>query len=227
LCKSLVCLDVCNILTYTSGQTLSKRVACPPQLTAADCSRLSSLGVIPGANLHSVDANPWLGSDGPYTATFTNRSGKHIILVVWQVNKRWIIAQQAAITVSLDADASITISLPTNWAGGFAGLYPKTVLTQGAIKNTLGEIALAYPSPTFDIDRTVDMSGNRMTITSSSGGCVADMTHCAFVCTKSGANSCQNTGVDLLSCPGKDIDLNGYPSGGCLWGGSLQVQMLA
>lgn len=53
-----------------------------------------------------------LGGDGPSIATFTNPSGKHIILVVWKRNKMSVDSQRLSVNASPPVGASITISTP-------------------------------------------------------------------------------------------------------------------
>lgn len=175
-----------------------------------------------GVNGQSSAANPiWIGDDGPYRADYSNVSGQDIVLVVWPSADSFVTSRQPAVTASLAAGDTITVSMLPGITGAWAGLYADTDLTSnGQIANTWGEFA-AGGGGVVDVNRQYDMGGHFVSITTP-GGCRSDLETCAFVCLA--GESC-TSGVELVNCDGAGTAVGGGV-GGCPWGaGALRVEL--
>lgn len=182
-----------------------------------DVKHMKSLGFADaGVNPTSDCENVWIGNNGPYTNTYINHSGKHIVVVVWGTEGSWVNAKRPDVTVSIRPGGKKTLSFANTANGGWAIVDKGTKLVNGQISDTWGEFTFG-PYGVVDVSREVNMSGRRMEIHGPQ--CVTDMDTCVFVCPK-GMNDCWHE-YELHNCengsqPGANYGIHaGMPSGGC------------
>ncbi|RMZ86785.1 hypothetical protein DV736_g5987, partial [Chaetothyriales sp. CBS 134916] len=180
---------------HSEDQIISKR-----GILSTDIAQLVSIGLTKiGINSFTPTSNAWVGDDGDYTNVFENVSGENVILVIWGVAGSWVGGLnpvQPLITYSLAPLESVVVSFAEGASGGWAGIYPDTVLVNGQIFNSWGEYTFNQYYSTVDVSREPNMNGNNMTIVTPS--CVSNMDTCVFVC-KDGAISCW-LDYELLNC---------------------------
>jgi hypothetical protein len=179
-----------------------------------------------GTNAKAANGGVWIGSQGPNIFAFTNKAAVAVTVIIWtqaagDYQSSFMNARKPAISYSLGAGQTVTISMANGVSGGWAALYGgKTTLSQyGQINNTWGEFTTGGYA-TVDVSREINMAGNTMSITVGSTGCVSNMSKCVFQC-KSG-NTCGASGTyNLVGCAansqsGATFGTNsGNPSGGC------------
>jgi len=194
-------------------------------LNKGDCEYLSRVGFAGmGAN-PTGNSNIWIGNNGPNVFTFTNRASNpnaDIILVLWDQSNgfasSFVTAHAPKLTISIPFGQSITVSMNHGVSGAFSALYRHvtSVSPNGQVFNTWGEFTTGNFA-TINVSRLPNMGGNQFVIRVSTG-CVADNTHCSYVC-KSG-NTCWESGsYSLIGCTtqkNNNANLNGpNPEGGC------------
>jgi hypothetical protein len=194
-----------------------KRGAHSGHVHPADSAHLKALGFVDcGVNAEADNGGVWIGKDGPYTNTFINRSGKHVILVVWGTEGSWVNAKRPEITLSIPAGKKKTLSFSNTASGAWAVVGKNTKLVNGQISNTWGEYTFG-PYGVVDVSREVNMNGHKMAIHGPK--CVTDMERCVFVC-PNGMETCWQQ-YELHNCdngsqPGANYgQYAGMPSGGC------------
>ncbi|PQE08964.1 effector 5 protein [Rutstroemia sp. NJR-2017a WRK4] len=234
-----------NLITTT---TLEKRgtfsCASPVSgLTASDCNHMSNIKMFAmGTNAKAANGGVWIGSQGPNIFAFTNKAAVPITLIIWtqipnDFQSSFMIARTPAISYSLSAGQTVTISMANTVSGGWSALYNgQTTLTpNGQINNTWGEFTTGA-SATVDISSLINMSGNHMSITVGGSGCVSNMSKCIFQCKPGQGNICGLSGTyNLNGCangsqPGANYGMYlGNPAGGCQGfsnGGHVTVDFL-
>jgi len=186
-------------------------------LSAADSTKLLSTLAFSalGVNSYANNGGCWIGSDGPYTNTFTNSAGEDLILVIWGPEGSWVNAIQPLVTVSIASGESTVVSFADGAIGAWSAVYSDTPMVNGQISNTWGEYTFSEEG-VVDVSREVNMDGHSMSIVGPS--CTSDMDTCVFVC--STGTVCivdyllQN--CDNGSQPGANYGTyGGYASGGC------------
>jgi hypothetical protein len=192
-------------------------------LTTDDSSKLSELGVVAdGQNSETDNGQIWIGTDGPFTNTFTNAAGESQILIIW--SDPWITNTQPLITYSMSPGQNTTISFANGVSGAWSTIMSDTTLDQAAmIYNTWGEFTMDPTYGTIDVSREVNMLGNYMTI--ETPNCDSTFTEteseCVFKC-YDGVTDCytefqlDNCDPSTQSGASTGTDPNtGAPSGGC------------
>jgi hypothetical protein len=170
-------------------------------------------------------AGAWVGSDGPYTNTFTNNAGESIVVVVWGPEGSWVNVAAPLITLSLAPGAVETVSFAEGLSGAWSAIYSDTASVNGQISNTWGEFTFS-PLGVVDVSREVNMNGHGMTINGPL--CTTDMDTCVFKC--SSGDVCITDYV-LLNCDNGSQEgaqygtYGGYPSGGCGWNGASSAAL--
>jgi hypothetical protein len=198
-------------------------------LTVSDCNHMSTIKMAAmGTNAKAANGGVWIGSQGPNIFAFTNKAAVPIILIIWtqipnDYQSSFMNVRTPAVSYSLSAGQTVTISMANGVSGGWSALYNgKTTLSQyGQINNTWGEFTTGGYA-TVDISSEINMSGNPMSITVGSNGCVANMSKCIFQCKPGQGNTCGASGTyNLNGCannsqPGATYGMNnGNPTGGC------------
>jgi hypothetical protein len=200
-----------------------------PHLSKADCEHMSRIGVSgQGINSQTPNDNAWIGDQGPFTLRFTSTSNKPLNLVLWtwehddDYESSSVNVRRPKISVSLPKKGDgITVSVASGITGGFSTLNDQTTKLNnyGQVLNTWGEFTTnSGRDLAFDVSREVNMSGNTIFATSSTG-CVASTSKCVFTCKDSNAISCGETGTyHIVDCsggnPGAHTE-NGGTEGGC------------
>jgi len=186
---------------------------------------LTSLSVLSGLNAVATGASAWIGTDGPYTNTFTNNAGEDIILVIWGPAGSWVNVNVPLITLSLASGAVETISFAEGLSGAWSAIYSDTETVDGQVSNTWGEFTFTGEG-VVDVSREVNMNGHNMII--NGPDCTSDMDTCVFVCTE--GTTCL-TNYALLNCDNGSQGgaqygtYGGFPSGGCGWNQALTVAL--
>ncbi|TKX22068.1 hypothetical protein C1H76_5701 [Elsinoe australis] len=201
---------------------------------------LSVQGIKTGLNLPAAsnpDAPVTVGGDGPFKVEFKNESPDDIVVIVW-TNCNKINPWDAAIvkdntpdvTHTLKANTSTIVSYdPTKAAnnaisGGWAAVYPNTIMNNGFIFEPWGEVTFTTSSvfSTTDVSLLPNMKGNKMEIRNyenegdAEPRCASTMTKCSFVC-PNGEQFCQFGGI-IQNCPvgtPYTTSSSDYAHGGC------------
>ncbi|KAM3085595.1 hypothetical protein ACMFMG_002665 [Clarireedia jacksonii] len=188
---------------------------------------MSSIGMAGmGTNAKAANGGAWIGSQGPNTFAFTNKAAVPVTAIIWtqaagDYQSSFMNARKPAISYSLGAGQTVTVSMANGVSGGWAALYngQTTLSKYGQINNTWGEFTTGA-SATVDVSREVNMGGNSMSITVGGSGCVSNMSKCVFQC-KSG-NTCGDSGTyNLVGCAAGSQKgatfgtFDNNPSGGC------------
>jgi len=186
-------------------------------LNALDSTKLLSTLAFSalGVNSYANNGGCWIGTDGPYTNTFTNYAGEDLILVIWGPEGSWVNAIQPLVTYSLASGASTVISFANGAIGAWSAIYSDTPMVNGQISNTWGEYTFSEEG-VVDVSREVNMNGHSMSVVGPS--CTTDMNTCVFVCSSGTVcitdyllQNCENG-----SQPGANYGTyGGFPSGGC------------
>jgi len=129
-----------------------------------------------------------------------------------------VTAHAPKLTYSIAKGSSIAVSLAHGVTGAYSAIYGRStpISPNGQVFNTWGEFTTGQYA-TIDISRLINMGGNGFGIKISTG-CVADNSHCSYVC-KSG-NTCWESGTySLIGCTSQKNN-NAYlgganPEGGC------------
>ncbi|OAQ71944.1 hypothetical protein VFPPC_12677 [Pochonia chlamydosporia 170] len=214
-------------------------------LTKDDCEYLSSIGMSgQGVNAKSPNGNISVGDQGPNKLIFTNQANKPVILLVWQsiredFESSFLKVRKPKVSYSLPKQGDkVTVSLANAVSGGWSVVIDRKTQfsSHGQIDNTWGEFT-SGENATVNISRLINMSGTRMSARTS-GGCMAGMNTCVFVCRSN--NTCgESQTYDLKNCksgsqPGATWGLlvNGKgeenPEGGCQgWkdGGQVSIDL--
>lgn len=159
-------------------------------LSSTDCNCLAQIGLAgQGSNPTAPNGQFWIGGGGPSKFDFTNNAGKGVTLVMWYDGASpqtstgpYVSATAPLVSYSLAAGATVTVSLAGGVSGGWAGGYSRsTVLsTYGQVSNTWREFTTGSYA-TVDVSRLVNMNGNGMSVTTSSG-CSSNMNTCVYQC---------------------------------------------
>jgi hypothetical protein len=178
---------------------------------------LSKIGAKAAVNPTSNNGEIWIGTDGPYTNTFTNSASQDVTVVVWGPQGSWVNANAPQVGITLSAGQSATVSFANGVSAGWAGIYSDTQLVNGQISNTWGEATFSGIYSCYDVSREVNMNGHTMSIVTP--GCTSNMNTCVFVCNS--GTTCM-TGYSLENCatgsqPGASTGTyGGAASGGCM-----------
>ncbi|PNS19286.1 hypothetical protein CAC42_2463 [Sphaceloma murrayae] len=209
--------------------------------TAKPTDNLVSQPIKTGLNLAAA-LNPkapvTVGGDGPFLVEFKNESPDDIVVVVWSnLNKAnpWdaaIVTQNAAdITHTLRANTTTTVSFnpevaPLNKiSGGWAAVYPDTIMNNGFIFEPWGEYTFTKMSvfSTTDVSRVTNMKGHKTEIHNYANkgdakpACSSTMNKCSFVCPDPDADFCKDNAY-IQNCPvgtPGTTSSSDYAHGGC------------
>lgn len=211
-------INIANIQPY-SPDGLGKRSV---------LSTIMSKGAQPGANAGVPTSNAWIGSQGPYTNTFTNAAAEDAVLFCWGPAGSWINAVPPLISEPIAAGQSVTVSYAEGASGACAPVFADTSMVNGQLYQTWLEYTFAGVWSTYDVSREVNMNGRTIStvhkidgnFNGSSNGCLTDMNTCVFKCSDPTAASCWY-GYQLENCGasnggGSGVDpTTGGASGGC------------
>jgi hypothetical protein len=165
---------------------------------------------------------------------FTNYNPQHAILAIWHSHNdkdyaaSWLNDHKAEITYSLEPFQKVTISVANHYLqSGFSAIYPDTHV-QGQIYNTWGEFSTNGRDSVINVSREPWMKGQMVSAKPRNSQCIADMTHCSFVC-KSG-DRCGEAGTyNLINCDPALGAINSQypkPEGGCRMGDGGDIDII-
>jgi hypothetical protein len=182
-------------------------------------SYAAGLGAKVGINSYAPTSNAWIGSDGPYTNTFTNDAGVPLVLYCWGPAGSWVNDVPPLISHPLSAGESVDVSYAEGASGACSHVTSDITMVNGQIFNTWIEYTFAGVWTTYDVSREVNMNGRAISTVGPS--CTTDMNTCVFVCEDESLPSCwygytlKNCGTSNGGGSGNDPNLGGAPSGGC------------